>query len=322
MRSDYGDVTAEYLALREATGFVEGFSEIVWVAGDDAESFLDGQLSQDIAAMATNASARSFALEPRGKLVEMPWIIKTPDRIGLVVAAGGSASFIEHLERFLFRVDVHMAVEPGPIAEVWGRDVADVAHTLGAESPAGWNPEVGVGVLRGRVLQRLLVVGGIAEGVGLRRCGRIAADAVRVEAGEPVMGVDVDRTTIPQESGLVDAAVSFTKGCFVGQELVARIDSRGHVNRRLAGVVIGTNVVPPPGSEVVSGSDVVGSISTVGESLALMAPVALAMVRREVDAGAPVVVRWDGGDTMAKIGALPLDDLAESSHSPYTSRRD
>jgi tRNA-modifying protein YgfZ len=322
MRSDYGDVTAEYLALREGTGYLEGFSDVVWAAGADAESFLDGQVSQDIGAMAMNATARSLILEPRGKLVAIPWIIKSPDRIGLVVAAGNAEALIEHLKGFLFRVEVSLIAETRPIAEVWGRDLAPLASSLGLTLTDGWDPAAGVGLLRGRVLQRLIMPGGVDPVLGLRPCGRIASDAVRVEAGEPLMGSDVDGSTIPQESGLVDESVSFTKGCFVGQELVARIDSRGRVNRRLVGVVVGENLVPPVGAEVLAGGTAVGSVSTVGESLALMAPVALAMVRREVEPGDPVTLRWDGGEVSARVETLPLDDLAESSHSSYTSRRD
>ena len=71
-----------------------------------------------------------------------------------------------------------------------------------------------------------------------RRVGSLAHDAIRIEAGEPVMGIDLDEATIPQEADVVDGAVDFTKGCYLGQELVARIDSRGHVNRRLRGLTV------------------------------------------------------------------------------------
>jgi folate-binding protein YgfZ len=148
-------------------------------------------------------------------------------------------------------------------------------------------------------------------GKGFLRCGAVAVDTVRVEAGEPVMGRDVDSATIPQESGLVADSVSFTKGCYLGQELVARIDSRGRVNRRLAGVKMTTNIVPPPGAELVVDDDVIGSISTVGESLALRAPVGLAMVRREAASGSQVEVRWPGGSEVGVVMDLPLDEMTQ-----------
>ena len=97
------------------------------------------------------------------------------------------------------------------------------------------------------------------------------------------------------------------------QELVARIDSRGHVNRRLAGLTIATNVIPPAGSAVMVDGERRGTITSVGESLALRAPVALAMLRREVGAGDLVSVEWDGGTTPATVHDLPLDDFSTTS---------
>ena len=122
------------------------------------------------------------------------------------------------------------------------------------------------------------------------------------------MGVDVDEKTIPQETGLVPEAVSFTKGCFLGQELVARIDSRGRVNRHLRGIRMLEPVVPPVGARVSHEGKVVGQLTTVGESPALEAPVALALVRREAPPGTPVHVSWEHGNAAAIIEQLPLLD--------------
>jgi len=327
VRLDYGDVTSEYLALRAGRGYIKGFSEIVWLTGKDAVTFLDGQVSQDVAAMAPEATARSFLLEPRGRLVALLWLLRGEGRVGLVVERGRGLDVIEHLERFRFRVDVDMSLDHRGVIEVWGSELTEVAHGAGLDRGAGWIDHAGVSVavLAGSPLSRLVLAGLSDAAVGrlaLIPAGRIAADTVRVEAGEPVMGIDVDEATIPQESGLVSEAVSFTKGCYVGQELVARIHSRGRVNRRLAGVRMSQNVLPPPGSQLVVGDAVVGTLSTVGESLAIRAPVALAMVRREIEAGDDVVVRWDSRSIPARVHALPLDDLSGISHSSYTEDRD
>jgi folate-binding protein YgfZ len=120
------------------------------------------------------------------------------------------------------------------------------------------------------------------------------------------MGRDVDERTIPHEAGVVEGAVSFTKGCYLGQELVARIDSRGRVNRHLRGLVITANVLPPAGAEVSGASGVVGTITSVGESLDLRAPVALALIRREVAPGDEVTIAWEGGSIRAVVLELPL----------------
>ena len=125
--------------------------------------------------------------------------------------------------------------------------------------------------------------------------GLTAYEAVRVRAGVPRQGLDTDEKTIPQEAFLERDAVSFTKGCFLGQELVCRIDTRGHVNRLLRGLTIGIggiDTTPPPGAGIV----VEGKESGV---------VALGYVRREVEVPADVVVRWDRGEAPAVAAALP-----------------
>ncbi|HSG79508.1 MAG TPA: glycine cleavage T C-terminal barrel domain-containing protein, partial [Acidimicrobiia bacterium] len=96
----------------------------------------------------------------------------------------------------------------------------------------------------------------------------------------------------------------------LGQELVARIDSRGHVNRHLRGVALIDTVVPPEGSELMAGDAAVGTLTSVAESLTVMAPVGLALVRREVEPGTEVTVRWEGGSARARVLALPLDDFS------------
>jgi folate-binding Fe-S cluster repair protein YgfZ len=104
----------------------------------------------------------------------------------------------------------------------------------------------------------------------------------------------------------VERAVSFTKGCFVGQELVARIDSRGgNVPRRLRGLVVAGDAVPPAGAEVVAGDREVGRVTSAARS-PVRGPVALAYLGRAVEVPATVAVRWDGGEASAEARSLPL----------------
>ncbi len=157
-----------------------------------------------------------------------------------------------------------------------------------------------------------------------RPVGRSIEEALRIETGFPRLGAELDSRTIVQEAGLENEATSFTKGCYLGQELVARIQSRGHVNRRLRGIVVGGSTIPPVGAEVfeaaaaAGGKDreeagaalgaekPVGALTSVSESIALAAPIALAYVRSEVEPPADVVLRWQGGEVGAEVRALPL----------------
>ena len=313
----YGDVTGEYLALRGGAGLVRGETELGWAKGPDAVSFLDGLLSQDVAAMPPGGVARSLLLEPRGKLRAILWLLRDESGVGIVADAGAYAGVAADLNRFWIRVDAQLDADAVPVAELWGPRAAAVLEEAGLPAPDGW-AEAGDGIVVARAplggLARYLIAGGDPEtlaAAGAVPAGSQAATAVRIEAGEPRMGVDVDERTIPQESGLVPETVSFTKGCYLGQELVARIDSRGHVNRHLRGVTIEENVLPPLGSEVVADGSPVGAITSLGESLELRSPVALALVRREVAPGSRVEVRWERGAAAATLHELPLDDFAD-----------
>jgi aminomethyltransferase len=147
--------------------------------------------------------------------------------------------------------------------------------------------------------------------VGAVRCDAEAWEVARIEAGVPAGGREVTGSTIAAEAGLVDRTVSFTKGCFTGQELVARLDARGsNVARHLWGVVVAGGARPPVGAAVwtADGAHEVGALSSVAWSEARGAAVALATLQRRVAPPEPVLVRWDGGETGAEARPLPMAD--------------
>lgn len=144
-------------------------------------------------------------------------------------------------------------------------------------------------------------------GEGARLVGSAALDAVRIEAGRPLWGTDMDESTMPAEVNLEAlGAVSFTKGCYTGQEVVARLHFRGHVNRRLMGLRIEGAEAPQRGAEL---TQIEGTICGDVRSAVVsprFGPIALAMVRREVDAGAQVMTRVAGEPVRAEVTALPF----------------
>ena len=130
-----------------------------------------------------------------------------------------------------------------------------------------------------------------------------AYEAVRIEAGVPVMGAELTDRTIPAETGIVDRTVSFTKGCYTGQELVARIDSRGgHVPRHLRGVVLAGPA--PAGATVEVDGRNAGALTSVARRPD--GAVALAYVRRDVPIPVGATVSWEGGTTSGRVEVLPL----------------
>jgi len=314
MTASYGDVTAEYLAVRRGAGVLPAH-EIVWVRGPDAVPFLDGLVSQRVDVLPIGSIAPSLLLSPQGKLRAPHWLLKGGQEVGLLADIGSGAIVIEDLNRFKIRVDVAISDEPEAALDVWGPEGASVLETLGLDPDDGWSSTSGrlaaVVPFRRSGAVRFVIAGVDIEEViaaGAMRVGRLAADAARIEQGEVVNGVDVDEKTIPAEADLVGGAVDFDKGCYLGQELVARIDSRGHVNRHLCGIQITTNVVPPVGAEVAVDGKTVGALTSVAESLDLRAPVGLSLLRREVDIGDVVTVSWDGGQAPAVVRDLPMVD--------------
>jgi folate-binding protein YgfZ len=143
-------------------------------------------------------------------------------------------------------------------------------------------------------------------GAGARPVGLTALDTLRVEAGTPWYGHDVDETVLLPEIPF-ETIVSYTKGCYIGQELVVRVRDRGHVNRLLTGLTLEGDRVPRPGAPVLADGEAVGRLTSPVRSLALNRPIALACVRRERSVpGTEVSVEGDGSRLEARVTALPF----------------
>ncbi|MBV8234768.1 MAG: folate-binding protein YgfZ [Acidimicrobiia bacterium] len=288
------DLTEDYWALRKDAGAVWLPRDFIGVSGPDAITFLQGQLSQDVEQRAVGASAPSFLLQPQGKVDALLRVTRIDDHVAVLDTDAGFGEVARaRLERFRLRIKADLEPLTWRCLAVRGPHAHEIATGLAADWPG---------------LSGVDVVGGApAVPDAARLCDLEAYEAVRIEAGVTVMGREIDERTIPAETGIVDRAVSFTKGCYTGQELVARIDSRGsNVPRRLRGVVVGTNVVPPRGAVVsVAGKDV-GALTSVAESLERRAPVALAYIGRAVEPPAEATLTWEAGSAPARIEALPL----------------
>jgi folate-binding protein YgfZ len=146
-----------------------------------------------------------------------------------------------------------------------------------------------------------IVRGLVAEGFVV--AGPKAFEAARIEAGMPVYGIDFNEENLPQEVGRDDRAISFTKGCYLGQETVARIDALGHVNQRLVGVRFFGSDLPAGGMELTREGRIVGAVTSAAFSPKLDAPIALAMVRREANSPGTRLASAIGE---CEVVALPL----------------
>jgi folate-binding protein YgfZ len=245
--------------------------DVVWFSGSDRVRFLNDLISREITDMTPGGVRRAMLLDPTGKLGFLLWVLWEEDRIGLVTDPGRGDELAATLGRYRIRVDVSIEVETAHrwiVVGEWG----------------GYD-------LSWPTTHRHLVIGDrpeLAEG---------DADVyvrLRVEAGEPAWGVDIDEGAIPQESGLVGESVDFDKGCFLGQELVARIDSRGAQTPRRLMFVESSGPDLVVGALTIDGEEV-GVITTTAGSTAL------GMVKRGTEAGSKVEV----GGIPAVVNDLP-----------------
>jgi folate-binding protein YgfZ len=139
-----------------------------------------------------------------------------------------------------------------------------------------------------------------------RAVGTEALEVLRIEAGVPLFGRDMSEETIPIEANLLEA-ISYTKGCYIGQEVIARIDARGHVNRKLVGLLLEGSTLPQHGARIDTPEREVGWITSTAFSLALQQPIALGYVRREAfTTGTRLQVQANGTTVQATVVDLPF----------------
>lgn len=286
-----GPAAAEgYARLRSgAPVAVRGRAALVWVEGPDAARFLQGLVSNDVAALASGAACAALLLDAKGHVqVEMRvhrdgagafTIVVPEDRAGLLVGL---------LERYHFSEDLEI-IGPEPTEIVTLAGAPPVAGTLAVPGPLP-----GTVVLVADDPAAAIAAAGAEEAPGE------SLEMARVAAGVPRVGTDTAEATLVQEARLEEAAVSFGKGCYLGQETVARLQFRGRPNRRLRGLRL-PEPAPAPGAPVTREGREVGRLTSVALTPDLGA-VGLAIVRREVREGDAVEV---GGGT-ARVVELPF----------------
>lgn len=283
-------------AAFETTPFaVRVARDVVRVSGPDAVSFLQGQLSQDIARLDVGACAWTFVLQPQGKVDAWFRVTRLAEDEYLCDVDGGwGAAIVTRLQRFKLRVKVDIELLDWQCVAVRGvaaSAVDEVACGALVAAPVEWVGTFGVDLLGSTVV--------VPQGV--READRLAYDTWRVAVGMPAMGAELDESTIPAEAGVVDISVSFTKGCYTGQELVARVDSRGNrTPRNLRRIVLPESrddATFASGAELLAGDGhPVGVLTSVAGALAL------AYVRREVEPPAVVFI--------ASVGTGPGIEVA------------
>jgi len=307
-----------YRALTESAGLLDR-SELGKLAltGPEAAALLNGQVSNDVEALAPGTGCYATLLTNKGKMLGDLRVLATGDELLLVCERAALQALFDQIRRGAIGWDAELhkrTLQQGLLSVIGphARAVVPGAEALPADEHSSVEGEIaGVRVLlvvtdvgvdvvcpaedTVRVRDALVAAGAVAV-------DEAAAEIVRVESGRPRYGIDVDDTTIPQEAGLNGRAVSFTKGCYVGQETVARLHWRGKPNRHLRGLLLAEPVAR--GAPLRLGDREVGKVGTVAVSPRL-GVIALAIVRREAGPGDTLAVGDDGALT-AQVVDVPF----------------
>jgi folate-binding protein YgfZ len=322
---------ADHAAVREgaAIGAISARAQLA-VAGPDRASYLQGLLTNDIQALKPGTGCYSAWLSPQGRMLTDMHVLQSERTILLDVPAEQAEPTLARLEQFLFSEDVKLEALADAMTSLWvhGPEAAsvleqvvdnvsglsqwsDYQHANGAFGDAPVSiariDQLGVpgycAFVARPTLERFVAACAIA---GAAMVGDDVLRAARIEAGYPVFGVDMTEDTIPLEAGIEQRAISFTKGCFVGQEIVIRVLHRGggRVARKLVGFRLAAAV--PTGAKVHSDEREVGFLTSVAASPTL-GPIALGYVHRDfVAPGTAVAIAVDDQRVDALVSALPM----------------
>lgn len=329
----YAGVAKEYDALRRhAVVFDRSHRGRMRFAGAKAGETLTGLVTNDVVALADGQGQYAATLTPKGKIIadlrifreEQSYLVDTPLR----ATEGWFTTVKKYVNpRLAQYTEESAAVRDVGIFGVAARnvvgDMTGVNSTALGALPAYAHVRVivdGAAVLVARVPDlelegfELFVSADSYDSLWERALAAKATpgglqtwEIARVEAGRPEWGIDIDESTLPQEANLEELhAISYTKGCYTGQETVARVHFRGHVNRHLRGLRTADTEPPLTGAELFDATGKpVGDVRSAAASPRL-GGIALGMVRREVELGAALIARWEGGETRVDVTHLPF----------------
>jgi tRNA-modifying protein YgfZ len=329
----YGDVAAEYAALRGGVMLVDRSARgRMHVRGAKAAELITGLVTNDVQALTPGHGLYAAGLSPKGKIIADVRVFALEDDLLIDSPPRAYAGWQAMVKKY-----VNPRLSPYEDASAELRDIGVFGHGarrvvssvagLDMDTLAALPPYGHLGVeLGGRaaVVARVpdlelegyeLFVDAEAFGplwqrfiaTGASPAGLLAWEVARIEAGRPEWGIDMDDGTIPQEANFDELhAISYTKGCYVGQEVVARVHFRGHVNKHLRGLLCGQGEPPPHKAVLIDDAGrQVGEVRSSALSPRLGA-IALAMIRRGVESGTTLRVQWDDGEGQADVSGLPF----------------
>ena len=293
-------IGTDYRVLTEACGLLDRSERgKLALSGAEAAGFLQGQVSNDVEGLAPGSGCYAAFLTPKGKMLGDVRILNAGEELLLDTERVALQGLFNMIRRFSigYQVQLHKRTLECGLLSLIGPEAAMVAGAGGLPASENAHLLVSIGAVQARAIRTDVGIDLLCDATdtealraalddaGAVAIGEAAAECLRVEHGRPRYGIDLDDSVIPQEAGLNERAVSFTKGCYVGQETVARLFYRGKPNRQLRGLAL--SAPAEPGDEVTFEGRPVGRVTSVASS-PRFGPIALALIRREAPPGTAV----------------------------------
>ncbi len=316
-------VADEQQTVRHGAGIVDRSERgKLALTGSEAKQLLQGQVTNDVEALTPGSGCYAALLTPKGKMLGDLRILDSGEELWLDTERGALQAIFNALYRARvgFDAEFHKRTLERDLLSLVGPQARQVlgpaAESLPTEEHTNAKAELdgiavlliatdlGVDLVCQAEETAALVVALAARGA--LTVSEATAECLRVEHGRPRYGLDLDEATIPQEAGLNERAVSFTKGCYVGQETVARLHYKGKPNRHLRGLRLSALV--PSGTELLLGGKPVGTLGSIANSPA-HGPIGLALVRREAPPGSIV----QAGEASAEVVELPFATASDAA---------
>lgn len=329
----FGDRTAEYDSLNQSAGLAWCSDDLVEVQGQDRAKFVHNFCTNEIVKLPAGQGCEAFFLTPKGKVFDYARIYSVEESLWIDVEQGRGAGLVAHLDRFLFREDVRLFARSatysqlhlgGPNATLILSEILGTDSSLPQEGHVVEAAVQGVECqIRGRPRSvhmgyDFVVASTDALGLwssmldlrskhGLKPVGEEAMEIVRVEASLPRFGHEITHDNLPQEIGRDSLAISFNKGCYIGQETVARLDAYGHVNKLLRGLIAENPSPIESGQPITKDGKALGTIATAVDSPRFGASIALAVLRvAAAEPGSSVQIETPDGIVPATVVDLPF----------------
>jgi tRNA-modifying protein YgfZ len=300
--------TTDYDRLREAAGLVDrSHRGKLRLTGGEAAEYLQGQVTNDVESLAPGEGCYAALLNHKGKMVTDMRILRGTDFLWLDTEPAGLPVMLRNAQMFGIGRDVRAEDVSGgyAILSLIGPAAREALDATPPEREHAWvEGEHGMYVATDAgvdVICAAADVDAVRAALGVEPVSEDAAECLRIESGRPRLGIDIGSETIPEEAGLNERAVSFTKGCYVGQETVARLHYKGKPNRHLRGLRL--SELAETGDEVWLGERLLGTVGSVTVS-PTHGPIALAVLRREAGPGDAVKVGASAAD--AVVADLPF----------------